>query len=390
MESVTHLPSGSAEPFVDGWTAPGFDGVRAAFETNLHLGEDLGAAVCIYRHGRCVVDLWGGRRLDGGPYPREALHLVYSTTKGLAALCLALAVEEGAVELDAPVARYWPQFAAHGKAGITVRQLASHQAGLPGFQRSMPLEGLGDWDGCVDALAGQTPEWSPGRSHGYHAVTLGYLVGEVIRRATGRSVGRLFRERLGGPLSLDAWIGLPSTAHSRVELLFEAAPDAGIGAALREREATAGTLTNQAFTNPTIGVESFNNPITFTPEIPAVNGISDARSLARAYAAVVDGPLRIIGEKVVDEMRAIQVDGPDLVLVDQPTRFGIGFLLASPREPMLGTGSFGHNGRGGSLAFAHPESGVSFGFVANRMVLDPGPDRRSTRLIAALREALRS
>lgn len=388
-ETVTSVDETRTGQLVDGWTAPEFAGVRTAFESNLRVGDDLGAAVSVYRFGECVVDLWGGRRDDAGArYPQDALQLVFSTTKGLLALCLTSLVEERALELDASVADYWPEFAANGKAAITVRQLASHQAGLPAFDGTISLQDLGDWQLCVSRLAEQAPCWEPGSAHGYHAVTIGYLVGELIRRASGQTVGALFRERFGVPLSLDAWIGLPDDKLGRVVPLVEPTPSNGVGAILADAEAAPETLTHRALANPPVNSANFNDATVFAPEIPGVNGITDARSLARLYSTVVDGPLRRFSPAVVDEMRTAQVDGPDLVLVDQPTRFGVGFMLAAPREPMLGPGSFGHNGRGGSLAFAHPESGIAYGFVANRMVIDPAPDRRNARLLSAVFESL--
>jgi len=376
---------GCQEPRIWGWTARGYEVVRDAFAANLRVGEDIGAAVAVYRFGECVVDLWGGAVCqDGDPYPEDALQVVFSATKGLTTLCLAALVEDGLVDLERPVAAYWPEFGQGGKETITVRQLASHQAGLPAFDAPVGPAEIVAWDTCVELLAGQEPLWVPGSSHGYHPVTFGFLVGEVIRRASGLSVGKFFQERFARPLGLDAWIGLPRSAYGRVVPEVEAAVGDGIGRVFSDAEATAGTLTNRAFSNPTVDVATFGDPALFGAEIPAVNGICDARSLARAYSSVVEGPLRLLGSSVVDEMRKVVVDGPDRVLVDLPTRFGTGFMLASLREPMLGAGSFGHNGRGGSLAFAHPESGVAYGFVANRMVLEPGPDRRNTRLLSAV------
>lgn len=382
--------AGRFDPVVKGWCARGYEGVRDAFVANLRVGDDYGAAVAVYRHGRCVVDLWGGvaNRDDPLPYPEDALEVLFSTSKGLVALCLASLVESGEMKLDEPVAAYWPEFAQGGKEAVTVRELASHQAGLPAFENTVTLAELTDWAGCVVGLAAQEPAWPPGSAHGYHALTIGYLLGEVIRRAGGMSVGALLGDRFSGPLGLESWIGLPSALSSRVVRLVEVTPHSEEGAVLVRAEADPATLTGKVFSNPAINVDNFDQPLAFSAEIPAVCGVSDARSLAKIYASVVDGPLRQIGDEVVRSMTRSLVWGPDLVLIDQPTRFGTGFMLSAPREPMLGPGSFGHNGRGGSLAFAHPESGISYGFVANRMVLGPGPDRRSTRLLAAVRDAI--
>lgn len=376
-------------PHIDGAVESGYEPVRDAFATNLRVGEDVGAAVCIYRHGECVVDLWGGTIRPGGPdYPQDALQLLFSTSKGLVALCLAQLVDLGEVDLNSPVAKYWPEFAHGGKDTITILDVATHQAGLPAFEATTSLADLGDWSLCVGRLGQQSPAWRPRSTHGYHAVTFGYLLGEVIARVTGLSIGRAFRRFFGDQLGLNAWIGLPDLEHGRVVPLIEIEPPDQFGQTFAYAESSPGSFTNRAFRNPVIDSYSFNQPAMFASEIPAVNAISDARSLARVYATAVDGPLRILSEGTVVRVSAVQVEGPDLVLVDQPTRYGVGFVLSSAREPMLGPGSFGHNGRGGSLAFAHPESGVSYGYVANQMLTEPSPDRRNTRLLAALRECL--
>lgn len=376
-------------PHVEGAVASGYEPVREAFATNLRVGEDVGAAVCIYRHGECVVDLWGGTIRPSGPdYQQDALQLLFSTSKGLVALCLAHLVDLGEVDLNSPVSKYWPEFAQAGKETITVLDLATHQAGLPAFEATTSLADLGDWSLCVGRLGHQSPMWRPRSAHGYHAVTLGYLLGEVVARVTGVSVGKAFRRFFGDPLDLNAWIGLPALEHARVVPLIEIEPPDAFGQTFSYAESSPGSFTNRAFRNPVIDSQSFNQPTMFGIEIPAVNAISDARSLARVYSTAVDGPLRILSESTVARVSATQVEGPDLVLVDQPTRYGVGFVLSSAREPMLGVGSFGHNGRGGSLAFAHPESGVSYGYVANQMLTEPSPDRRNTRLLAALRECL--
>ena len=389
MVQAAQRPAFAPQPVVHGWTARGYEGVREAFATNLWLGEDTGAAVAIYRYGKCVVDLWGGVTFPGGPeYPEEALELVFSTTKGIVALCLASLYDSGELELDDLVARHWPEFGAFRKEEVTVRELASHQAGLPAFSLPTTIEDLHEWDRCASALGAQQPEWSPGSAHGYHALTIGYLLGEVVRRVSGQTVGAVLRDRFGRPMDLQTWIGLPESLVPRVVPLYEDAPANGVGQVLATAEKDPGTITGRTFGNPAINVENFDQPSIYGAEIPAVNGITDARSLARIYASVVDGPLRSISADTVNSMRRSLVRGPDLVLIDQPTHFGTGFMLSSPREPMLGRGSLGHNGRGGSLGFAHPESGISYGFVANRMALTPGPDRRNIRLIAALRDAI--
>ncbi|MBO4256263.1 serine hydrolase domain-containing protein [Streptomyces griseorubiginosus] len=371
-----------------GYTSPRFSGVQDAFESNLRNGDDLGASVAVYHHGELVVDLWGGvRDTSGTSYPEDALHVGYSTTKGVMGLVLAGLVDTGEVDLDAPVSAYWPEFGA-GKEGLLVRELASHRAGLPAFDEPVTAADLADWDGCVRRLARQEPAWYPGIRHGYHALTLGYLVGEVVRRASGKSVGALLRERFAQSADLQAWIGLPTEHNHRVVTYLEASPTPGIGACLATAAEAPGTLTHATFNNPVITADLFNDPALWRPEIPAANGVFDARSLARLYSSVVDGPLRAISPSTVDRVRRQQVHGPDQVLVDQPTRFGTVFELSNPRQPMLGPGSFGHDGLGGHLAFAHPESGIAFAFLTNRAIPDPTPHTRLWRLLSAVTAAL--
>ncbi|MGW1622233.1 serine hydrolase domain-containing protein [Streptomyces sp. NPDC002172] len=385
MSATQYAPAAKAS----GYTAPRFAGLREAFESNLRNGDDLGASVAVHHHGRLVVDLWGGARDTGAtPYPEDALHVGYSTTKGVMGLVLASLVDTGEVDLDAPVSAYWPDFGAAGKDGVLVRELASHQAGLPAFEEPVSKADLADWDGCVRRLARQAPAWRPGTRHGYHALTLGYLVGEVVRRASGKSVGTLLRERFTQNGDLQAWIGLPTEHNHRVVRYQDASPTPGIGAFAATAAEAPDTLTHATFHNPVVTADLFNDPALWRPEIPAANGVFDARSLARLYSTVVDGPLRVVSPLSVDRVRRPQVHGPDEVLVDQPTRFGTVFGLSSPRQPMLGSGSFGHDGLGGHLAFAHPESGVAFAFLTNRAIPDPTPHTRLWRLLSAVTAAL--
>lgn len=385
MSTTHHAPVAKAS----GYTAPRFAGVRDAFESNLRNGDDLGASVAVHHHGRLVVDLWGGARdTSGTPYPEDALHVGYSTTKGVMGLVLASLVDTGEVDLDAPVSAYWPDFGAAGKEGVLVRELASHQAGLPAFEEPVTKADLADWDGCVRRLARQAPAWRPGTRHGYHALTLGYLVGEVVRRASGKSVGTLLRERFAQDADLQAWIGLPTCHNGRVVPYQDASPTPGIGAFMAGAAEAPDTLTHVTFNNPVVTADLFDDPALWWPEIPAANGVFDARSLARLYSGLVHGPLRAVSPTTVDRVRRQQAHGPDEVLLDQPTRFGTVFELSSPRQPMLGPGSFGHDGLGGHLAFAHPESGIAFAFLTNRAIPDPTPHTRLWRLLSAVAAAL--
>ena len=375
-------------PNVRGSVDPAFERVRQAFVTNLAVGDDLGASVAVFRHGRCVVDLTGGETRKGAPYPHDALQLFYSVTKGVTTFCLMHLATQGKLELDAPVTLYWPEFGQAGKERVTVRQLLSHQAGLCSIAQSVAMADLANWDRVVGLLAAQKPAWPPGTAHGYHALTFGFLAGELIRRISGKSVGTYLQEAFARPMGLELFIGLPLHLNDRVDMLFDAPANLALGRALADAAMNPRSLTHATFANPPIDTDIFNDPAVWAIELPGANGIGSARSLAALYSTAVDGPLRQISEETVNDFRRECVFGDDLVLTEQPTRFGAGFMLPCPRDPMLSLNSFGHNGRGGSLAFADPESGIAFAYVGNRLNHEPTPHTRLWRLLAALREAL--
>jgi CubicO group peptidase (beta-lactamase class C family) len=387
---------------MDGYVSSGFEPVAAAFQRNFDELGDLGAAVCIYRDGERVVDLWGGVAdpKTARAYGADTLQLVFSTTKGVTALCAHMLVQDGMLDLDAPVSYYWPEFAAAGKQHVSMRWLMSHQAGLPTIDGELALDEVLRWDPVVQALAAQAPFWEPGSAHGYHALTFGWLVGEVIRRVTGSSVGAMVAERIAGPLSLDLWIGLPEEHEPRVAPL-RTGPlpsfddlDPDTLQALTTMLGSDGLALRALTLNGAFGIFGkrggpFNSREVHAAEVPAANCITDARSLARMYAATigtVDGVL-LLAPEVLDEARREVVGGPDRVLV-APTSFGLGFMCHSAFSPLLGPGSFGHSGAGGSLGFADPDSGVAFAYVMNQMRLGLGGDERTASLVEALRASL--
>ena len=382
----------------EGWVKPGFEAVRTAFAENFADQGEIGAAVAVYVGDEPVADLWGGvaDSTTGRPWSEDTLQLVFSTTKGVVAICANLLAQRGELDLDAPVASYWPEFAANGKDEIPVRWLLSHRAGLPVVDRPLSFEELLDWESPVAALADTTPVWEPGTAHGYHAVTYGWLVGEVIRRVTGKTVGQFVADELAGPLGLDLYIGLPESCEGRVSRLEQPALEAPT------RMPTPHELEQIApFLDPTSisiraltmdGVlfgEAYNDRALHRAELPAANGIATARSLARLYAATigdVDG-VRLLDDDTVKRASAPESEGPDKVLVAR-TRFGLGFFLATDFTPLGGEGSFGHSGAGGSLAFAQPDKGYAFAYVMNKMRLNLGGDVRTERLVAAVESSL--
>lgn len=387
---------------IHGWVEAGYEGVQDAFADNFATLGDIGAAFCLYVTGRKVVDIWGGTAdtKAGTAWTDDTLSLMFSTTKGVTAICAHLLAQRGQLDLDAPVVDYWPEFGTEGKSDVRVRDLLSHRAGLPVVDQPLAPDEALAWQPAVRALAAQRPAWEPGTGHGYHAVTFGWLIGEVIRRATGRSPGVVLADEVAGPLGLDLWIGLPASQEHRVSRLVPpgaaprvkkvseepAEPD---GSRLRLIEAlrNPASLTSRAL-SPTTSPLNYNARAVHAGELPAVNGIGTARALARLYAAAVgeiDG-IRLLSDAAVRDATIEQSNGPDRVLqVD--TRFGSGFMLPSPFQPLLGSRSFGHAGSGGSLAFADPERDLAFAYVMNRMGRRVANDPRSARLIDAIRQA---
>jgi CubicO group peptidase (beta-lactamase class C family) len=367
---------------VEGFADPGFERVRDVFAENFAAGREVGARCCVYAGGVPVVDLWDGEAIPGGAaYSDRTLQMVASATKGALAIVAHRLVERGALDLDAPVTDYWPEF---GARDVRVRWLLTHQAGLPAVHRAFTVEEIAGWDVPVAALAAETPAWPPGTRHGYHAITFGWLVGEVVRRITGRSAGTVFAEEVAGPLGLDLHIGLPESEHGRVAPLIPA-PPAAEPDALTLRLLDPGSLTHWAFIMPSGLFGLLNDPDLWVAELPAGNGMGTAHALARMYAAVigeVDG-VRLLDPDTVAAAAAEQVRGADDILGFE-SAFGLGFQRPSPFRPMAGGACFGHYGLGGSVGFADPERGFTFGYTANRMAPGTPADERTVPLIGAV------
>jgi CubicO group peptidase (beta-lactamase class C family) len=392
---------------IGGAVEPGFEGVADAFRANFEEHGEVGAATSVYVGGRKVVDLWGGiaDRDAGTPYGEDTLQLVFSTTKGATAACANLLAQRGDLDLDAPVADYWPEFKAAGKAEIPVRWLLCHKAGLPYVDAQLTLEEALAWDPMVRALEEQAPVWPPGTAHGYHATTYGWLVGEVVKRISGKSLGTFFHDEIAQPLGLDFWIGLPDAEQHRVAPLIQGgmfgrgeadAPLDPAMAKLIEQFIGPDTLLGKALGAPN-GVFSaaeggMNNPAIRAAELPAFNGVTNARSLARFYAGLtgtVDGgpAAPLLGADEVAKASERQTFGADKCLYFEST-FGLGFFVASPFAPYGGPKAFGHTGMGGSVGFTDPEHGIGFGYVMNKMGMSLNGDPRSAGLIKAVYTAI--
>ena len=385
----------TSEIEIQGSCDPRFERVREVFAENFRLRDEVGAGIAVMLDGQLVVDLWGGHheRERTRAWQPDTLVNVYSTTKGVTALAAHRLVDEGKLDLDAPVAKYWPEFAQAGKGELPVRFLLSHRAGLPAVRKLLPNEALYDWEAITSALAAEAPWWTPGTAHGYHAVTFGWLVGQVVRRIAGKSLGAYVRDSFAKPLGLDFHIGLAEREHGRVaDILQQVPPDpTGEAAQLFARSlAEPEGVTARAFANPPSMVLGPNVPAWRSAEIPGANGHGTARALATLYGRAALGDGAVISRDAIERCRTEQSYGDDLVLGVR-TRFGLGFMLRQDSHAggrCLGAGAFGHPGAGGSLAFADPEARLGFGYVMNRM----GPrillDDRAIALVEALNGCL--
>jgi CubicO group peptidase (beta-lactamase class C family) len=384
-----------------GAVARGFEPVRDAFVANFAGRGEVGAACAAFRRGERVVDLWGGLRdrLTGAPWETDTLVLVFSTTKGLSAMAMALAHSRGLFDLDERVAAYWPEFAAAGKERVTVRQLLAHQAGLCAVDEPLTAATLADLDAVAAIVAGQRPAWEPGTRHGYHALTLGFYEGELLRRVdpAHRSLGRYFREEVAAPLGIEFHIGLPpSVPESRlatVEMLHPLSLLAGLDrdswrvllAVLRP-----GSLTARAFSNPKVRRPAeFAAPAFRGVEFPAVGGYGVVRDIARAYGVLATGGRELgLAPGTLEELRTAarlptQGTRDAVLLVD--TRYAFGYLKPSPAFRFgRGEAAFGTMGAGGSFAFADPDAGLGFAYAMNRMGFHVWSDPREQ----ALRDAV--
>ncbi len=372
----------------EGFVRSGFEPVRDAFVRNFEQGLELGASVAVTLEGEPAVDLWAGDSdADGAPWEENTIVNVYSTTKTMAGACVLLLADRGQVDLHAPVATYWPEFAQNGKQGVLVSHVMSHSAGLSGFDPPVEkVEELYDWDLMVERLARQRPWWEPGTASGYHAITLGYLQGEIVRRVTGQSIGAFFREEFAEPLGADFHIGLdPSAESRRGRLVPPAAPPA-------DTETDPDSIGARTMQSCVLDATDSHSAEWARAEIPAAGGTGNARSVARVHSALacggaVDG-VRILSPEGVERALEVQTDGKDLVL-GIPIRFGMGFGLTmagvaiSPNER-----AFFWGGWGGSLAIIDLDARASVAYVMNRMEANLMGDVRGGTIAKAVYQSL--
>lgn len=375
------------DALVQGYTHDRFAAARDVLGQNLASGADIGASFCATREGETVVDIWGGFADEARTraWKQDTIVNVYSTTKTMTALTALLIADRGELDFDAPVARYWPEFAANGKEHIKVSHLMSHSAGLSGWKETICGEDLYDWEKVTSLLAAQAPYWEAGTAPGYHAVTQGYLVGEVIRRITGRTLGTVFREEIAEPLGADFHIGLPASEDARVADLIPPPPGAGIS------ERSDDPLPANMANNPGIDVLATRSRAWRGAEIPAAGGTGNARSVAEIQAILANGGVakgkRFLSEAGCRKALELQIEGMDLIL-GVPVRFGLGFGLSGGMVPLPNPNSIYWGGYGGSIVIIDMDARTTFSYVMNRMEGTTTGDIRGFGLAMTMWQAL--
>ena len=369
---------------------PAFAAVREVFDDNLARGEDLGAAVAVFVDGRSVVDLWGGVADDatGRPWEQDTACITFSATKAVTTAAALLLIERGVVDVATPVTDWWPEFGVNGKARTTVEHLLTHGAGLPALDRPISADEAADPLAMAEQLAGQTPEWEPGTAHGYHALTFGWLVGELVRRHTGQTVGEFVRDEIDKEL----FIGVPEDMLAGLARLTAGrplkAPDPAVDLATVARVVAAAQDPQSPMMRSTANpAASFNKPDVLTGGWPAAGLVCTARALGDFYRRLVDG--RLLGRGPVREAVRERVRGPDRTLVSE-TAFGLGFMRPSANmwlPPPARAHAFGHPGASGALGLGDLEAGVAIGYIPNLTHPALG-DRRAYRLVDAVYRSL--
>lgn len=406
MSKMTSIKEEVAGSVIEGTVAPGFEPVADQFLENFRTHGELGANVCVTHLGDTVLDLWGGIRNERSsePWEKDTVVTVFSSTKGVTALCINMAIDRGILDLNTPIAEYWPEFGQNGKETATLAMALDHSLGVPHVRDKVRPGGFYDWDYIVSLVAKQEPFWEPGTRNGYHAVTFGWILGEVLRRVTGKTLGTWMREELGEPLDADFWIGLPEEHEERVARLSQRKPKTtDPQSKFLQKILSDPTSPSHLFVANTGGADA-NSREHHACEMPAGNGIGNGRSLARLYMPFSNGGVangrRYISQVQISRMSQVAMATHEDATLMIPTRFGLGFmkstdnrgLVSGQNVPMesciLSGAAFGHVGMGGSLGFADPEAGISFGYAMNRMGLGILLNERGQGLVDATYRAL--
>ena len=371
----------------EGTCKPGFERVAEAFKKNFDANGEVGASVCLTVGGETVVDLWGGTadQKSGAPWKRDTVGIVFSCTKGATALCAHVLASRGRLDLDAPVAELWPEFARNGKEHVTTRMMLDHSAGVPALRAKVKDSGPYEWDYMTGLLAEEAPFWPPGTRNGYHGFTFGWTVGEMVRRAAGSSLGTFFKNEVAKPLGLDFWIGLPEEIEPRVAPIIPYIYKAGEAKTpfmtdlATQRESPASLF---FFNVGAWRAGGANTRAGRAAEIGAANGITNARGLAGMYAPLATGGGKLVDATTLTRMGEVSMATHDDATLRIPTRFALGFMKSMDNRKrsvgaklfgpdvdsvIMGSAAFGHVGAGGSLGFADPAAGLSFGYTMNRM-----------------------
>jgi CubicO group peptidase (beta-lactamase class C family) len=377
---------------INGTVADGYEQVRDAFAANFAERGEIGASVAVVANGEPVVNLWAGWADPAGTQPWQAgtLTNVWSTTKAMTSLCVAILMDRAGLDPDTPVARYWPEFAAAGKADIPLRWVLTHRSGLSGLTTPVTVADYLDWEKITSLLAAQQPLWEPGTASGYHAMTFGFLVGEVVRRVTGQTLGEFFAAEVARPLDADFCIGLPEADLPRCGSLQGVRPTEEEQSALAAAYANAHPAALAALVNPALTGDEANDPDWRMAEIPAANGHGTALALATIMGALADGSQRLISTATMEAMRAGQGTYHDLVL-GFPLEFGLGIARSGPEQHFgPNPAAFGHDGFGGSATCADPEAGLAVAYVMNRMGMNLVDDPRKMAIVEATYQSLRT
>lgn len=363
---------------IQGFCHSRFQAVADEFERNFRERGEVGASVCLVHEGETLVDLWGGftDRERSAPWDRDTVSIVFSCTKGAVAICAHMLASRGLLDVEAPVAKYWPEFAVNGKEEVTVRMMLDHSAGVPAFRGSMKELGCTDWEYMIHRLEAEEPWWKPGIRNGYHMLSFGWTVGELVRRVSGVSLGAFFQQEIAKPLGIDFWIGLPEEIEPRVSPVIQYARRSGDAATRFETAILGDSASLQAKALLNNGGFDANSRACHAAEIGGGGGISNARGLAGLYAPLASGGGVLVDATTLARMGEVSSATKEDATLLIGTRFALGFMksidnrrrpFGDPDSAILGSDAFGHVGAGGSIGFADPSAGFSFGYSMNQM-----------------------